>query len=89
MGLRLASGPPASCAAGAAVQVNDLGAFYQVTNGLTGVRVVKAAGNPSPFSEPDSGIRLGEAAWTATGPNYLYESYSQKLAAFVKSYSWR
>jgi len=85
---RLASGQPASARPEQPVQVNDLGAFYQVTNGLTGVRVVKAAGNPSPFQRaPIQGIRLGEAAWTATGPNYLYESYSQKLAAFVKSYS--
>jgi len=64
---------------GAAGKVNDLGAFYQVTNGLTGVRVVKAAGNPARSSEP----RFRGSAWASGLDRNRSElpvrSYSQKL----------
>lgn len=51
---------------------SDLGTNYELTNGLTGVRIAKPAGNPAPFNKaPIQGIRLADHSWSATGPNYL------------------
>ena len=84
----LVTGRSTSALAAEAVRLSDQGTSYEVTNGLTGVRVVKPAGNPNPLNEaPIQGVRLADGSWVATGPNHLYESYSQKLASFVQAYS--
>jgi hypothetical protein len=57
------------------VQFTQTGSYYQITNGLTGVRVVTAAGNPSPYNlAPIQGIQLANGSWTGVGasPNLLY-----------------
>ena len=69
------------------VQLADAGDSFTVTNGLTGVRVLKPVANPRPFNRaPIQGIRLADGSWTATGPNYLYESYSKTPASFLTEY---
>ncbi len=85
----LASGQSPSAVAANPVQLNDLGATYEVTNGVTGVRIAKPAGNPSPFNKaPIQGVRLPDNSWSAAaGSNYLYQSNTQQLANFITSYS--
>jgi hypothetical protein len=69
-----------SGAAPAATQTNAVtltvaGNHYQLTNGLTGVRILTAAGNPAPYSlAPIQGILLPNGVWTGAGatPNLLY-----------------
>ena len=57
------------------VKLNQVGNNYEITNGLTGVRIVTAAANPAPFSlAPIQGIWLPGGTWTGVGatPNLLY-----------------
>ena len=67
------------------VQVAQVGSNLEITNGLTGVRVVTADGNPSPWNlAPIQGILLPNGAWTGSGPapNLLY-SESKGFAGAV------
>ena len=85
---KLVSGRSPSSMPGNPVLFRDSGSFYEATNGLTGVRVAKVAGNPSPFDKaPIQGVRLADNSWSATGPNYLYQSYTQQVVKFSRSYS--
>ncbi|HEX4135638.1 MAG TPA: LamG domain-containing protein, partial [Bryobacteraceae bacterium] len=57
------------------VQLKQVGNNLEITNGLTGVRIVTAGANPSPFSlAPIQGIQLTDGSWTGAGasPNRLY-----------------
>ncbi|HEX4133619.1 MAG TPA: hypothetical protein VHY84_03275, partial [Bryobacteraceae bacterium] len=57
------------------VQTKQVGNNLEITNGLTGVRIVTAGANPSPFSlAPIQGIQLPGGSWTGAGPkpNMLY-----------------
>lgn len=57
------------------VAIAQVGSDWQITNGLTGVRIVAAAGNPAPWNlAPIQGILLSNGAWTGAGatPNFLY-----------------
>ena len=57
------------------VSLGTVGNNYQITNGLTGVRIVTAAANRSPSNlAPIQGIQLASGTWTGVGasPNYLY-----------------
>ena len=84
----LVAGQTRSASPADPVQLSDQGTSYEITNGATGARVVKPAGNSSPFNKaPIQGVRLADNSWTATGPNYLYQSYSQDLANFLTSYT--
>jgi hypothetical protein len=44
---------------------------YEVTNGLTGVRIPDAARSLQPTPAPIQGLLCSNGQWTATGPNYL------------------
>ena len=63
------------------VKLNQVGNNYEITNGLTGVRIMTAAANPAPFNlAPIQGIWMPGGTWTGAGgaPNLLYsESASQ------------
>ena len=57
------------------VRLNQAGNNYEITNGLTGVRIVTAAANPAPFNlAPIQGIWMRGGAWTGAdaAPNRLY-----------------
>ena len=56
-----------------------VGNNIKVTNGLTGVRIVTAAANTSPFNQaPIQGIQLVSGTWTGAGasPNLFYTESS-------------
>jgi hypothetical protein len=58
-----------------AVQLKQVGNNYEITNGLTGVRIVAPSGNPAPFNRaPIQGILLPGGVWSgsAAGSNLLY-----------------
>lgn len=85
---RLAQGGSRSANVSLPVKLHDSGGTYEITNGLTGVRVTKRSGHGSTFNKaPIQGVQLADKSWLATGPNYLYESYTKKLAGFLTSYS--
>ena len=69
---RLVAGRPAADMPDA-VTVREAGDFYEVTNGIAGVRVTRAAPIVDPASAPApvQGIRLRDGAWTALGPNVV------------------
>ena len=57
------------------VRISESGGNYEITNGLTGVRILTAAGNPDPWNRaPIQGILLPGGIWTGVGssPNLLY-----------------
>jgi len=67
------------------VQIAQVGSNWEITNGLTGVRISTVAGNPSPWNHaPIQGIQLASGVWTGAGssPNLLY-SQSQSGAGNV------
>ena len=56
-----------------------MGNNLEITNGVTGVRIVTAAANPYPFNlAPVQGIQLPGGSWTGAGPvpNRLYSQSS-------------
>src|SRR5579862_9222229 len=63
------------------VRVAEHPAFYEITNGLTGVRVARPIGKPGEKSAPIQGILYRDGTWTATGPNDLYDARNTRLAA--------
>jgi len=70
----LAGSPPAAAPVNP-VRIDTVGNNYEITNGLTGVRIVTAAANGAPFNlAPIQGIRTPGGAWTGAGasPNQLY-----------------
>ena len=57
------------------VRLTQTGPNYEITNGLTGVRIVSPAGNPKPWNRaPIQGVLLPGGVWTGAGasPNMLY-----------------
>ena len=57
------------------VRLTQTGPNYEITNGLTGVRIVGPAGNPKPWNRaPIQGVLLPGGVWTGAGasPNMLY-----------------
>lgn len=68
--------------------VMSTGTNFEITNGLTGVRVVTTGSNASPFQlAPIQGVRLSDGTWTATGPNRLYSAGTTSLVNFMTSYT--
>ncbi|MGD0362295.1 MAG: aryl-sulfate sulfotransferase, partial [Bryobacteraceae bacterium] len=51
-----------------AVRIAETPAYYEIVNGLTGVRIARA---DRPFLAPIQGILYRDGTWTATGPNAL------------------
>jgi hypothetical protein len=71
----LQSGTPPSATPMHPVQIAQAGSNWQITNGLTGVRIIAANANPSPWNlAPIQGIQLPAGSWTGAGasPNFLY-----------------
>lgn len=70
----LTSGRPAALPDNPVV-LSQTGGSYELTNGLTGIRLVAPAANPSPWNRaPIQGVRLANGQWTGAGnsPNLLY-----------------
>ena len=51
-----------------AVRVTERPDYYEITNGITGVRIARAG---RPMWAPIQGILYRDGTWTATGPNAL------------------
>src|SRR5579875_500262 len=71
----LQSGIAPSATAVNPVTLTIHGNNYELTNGLTGIRIVTPAANPSPYNlAPIQGILLPGGTWTGVGssPNLLY-----------------
>jgi len=72
----LRPGRPAATLAGA-VTVRETPAYYEITNGLTGVRVPQSvnAADTAQIPAPVQGLRMRDGKWYGTGPNWLgYQS---------------
>jgi hypothetical protein len=71
------------------VQVTETSEYYEVVNGVTGVRVVKPTAAGALNLAPIQGIRIKDGRWTATGPNRLYEQtyafHTNRLIPTAKS----
>jgi hypothetical protein len=67
------------------VQLATVGSNYEITNGLTGVRIVTPGANPTPSFNlaPIQGIRLADGSWTGAGasPNLLYSENQASAGA--------
>jgi hypothetical protein len=48
--------------------------YYEITNGLTGVRIVRPEGVSDTRLAPIQGIQLRDGRWTATGPNLILKN---------------
>ena len=71
----LESGAAPAAAQTNAVTFKVVGNNYEVTNGLTGVRIITSAANAAPYSlAPIQGIQLPDGVWTGSGanPSVLY-----------------
>ena len=66
----LYSGKP-SMILSSGLAMQDLGDYYEITNGLTGVRITKFPGSGSNPLAPIQGIRYRDGSWTGTAANYL------------------
>jgi hypothetical protein len=64
-----------------AVRVVRHRAYYEITNGLTGVRVTRVPGALSRAPAPIQGLRHRDGTWTATGPTYLETGDGRPLGA--------
>jgi hypothetical protein len=73
------------------VRISESGGIYEITNGLTGIRIVTQAGNPAPWNRaPIQGILLPGGIWTGVGatPNMLYsesQDYSGNLGVALRT----
>jgi hypothetical protein len=75
----LEAGPPSAAQTLNGVKVTRAGSSYEVTNGLTGIRIGSTEGNPKPWNHaPIQGILLPGGVWTGVGamPNLLYAERS-------------
>ena len=66
----LYSGKP-SLVLSSGLVLQDLGNYFEITNGMTGVRVTKIPGGGANPLAPIQGIRYRDGSWTATAANYL------------------
>jgi hypothetical protein len=72
---RLEAASPSGVAPANAVVIADGGDHLDITNGLTGIRVIKPEGNGAPYHKaPIQAVRFGNGTWSQAGPNYLYEA---------------
>ncbi len=51
--------------------ISTANTYYEITNGITGVRIPLGNGSGSATPAPVQGIRHRDGQWTATGPNFL------------------
>ena len=71
----LQSGVPPTATPVNAVRLAQAGSNWEITNGLTGVRIASSSANPAPWNlAPIQGIQLAGGVWTGRGgsPNLLY-----------------
>ena len=74
-----------------AVRISESGGNYEITNGLTGIRIVTGASNPAPWNRaPIQGILVPGGIWTGAGPapNLLYsesQGYSGNLGSPMRT----
>src|SRR5260370_4985378 len=61
------------------VRVAERPAFYEITNGLTGVRVTRPDVKRGNQRAPIQGIQYYDGTWTAKGPNDLYDARNARL----------
>ena len=69
-----------------AVTVRETDAWYEIANGLTGVRVPKAVdcATTQQVPAPVQGIRMRDGRWYGTGPNWLgYQSQADETKKTV------
>ena len=81
----LQTGAPSATPANPVVQT-QAGNNLQVSNGLTGFRLVTQAGNPTPYNlAPIQGIMLQNGTWTGAGssPNFIYTEAGGGFAGAV------
>ncbi len=70
------------------VEISDRGTYWEVSNGLTGVRVVKSSANPSPYNKaPIQGVRLADGTWSGGKTNYLYNAYTSSPVDTATGYT--
>ena len=63
------------------IAIAERGDFYEITNGLTGVRIVRPEASARNGWAPIQGIRYRDGVWTASGPNYLYDARDTHVTA--------
>ncbi|HYA18601.1 MAG TPA: hypothetical protein VEF06_14110, partial [Bryobacteraceae bacterium] len=61
------------------IEVRNGAAYTELTNGLTGIRIPRAA--EATDLAPVEGIRYRDGVWTAAGPNYLLDARERHLTA--------
>lgn len=67
------------------VQMTAHDRYYEITNGMTGVRVPVPSESPSETLAPIQGIRARSGRWMATGPNVLSPPARHMQVAFRES----
>lgn len=65
-------GGRAPAQSGSGLQLTAQSGYYEISNGLTGVRIMRPGATPDKRLAPIQGIQLRDGSWTATGPNYIY-----------------
>lgn len=71
----LVTGSPSASPPSNPAAIATVGNNIEITNGLTGVRIVTAAANTTPFNQsPIQGVKLISGTWTGAGtsPNLFY-----------------
>ena len=72
---RLEVGAPSTVAPVNGIVMTESADRIELTNGLTGVRVIKPTGNGAPYNKaPIQAVRFANGTWSQSTPNYLYES---------------
>lgn len=66
--------PPAPSGLAHSVTLSQTATYYEIGNGLTGVRIPKVPTSLTNTPAPIQGVRYQDGTWTATGPNYLSAS---------------
>lgn len=67
------------------LRVVEEAGYYEIVNGLTGVRVPKAPADLKPTPAPVQGVRLRDGQWTARGPNHLSLAAKRMSVRFLES----
>src|SRR6266851_504935 len=55
------------------VAVKSEGKYYEITNGVIGIRITRPEGTGDTRLAPIQGLQMKTGQWTATGPNYIGE----------------
>jgi hypothetical protein len=76
--------PPSTPSLPNAVKISQTTNYYQITNGLTGVRIPVATTNLVNTPAPVQGIQYRDGHWSATGPNYLSQSATSMSVQFLE-----